>query len=76
MSGWFSRCGSFRPWRDRLDELLLANERSRGGYRLTLVRLFEELRGLGYEGGYDAVQRYAKAWSKKRARPLLRPTYR
>ena len=33
---------------------------------MTLVRLFEELRGLGYEGGYDAVRRYAKAWAKKR----------
>ena len=24
--------------------------------------MFEELRGLGYEGGYDSVRRYAKAW--------------
>ena len=35
--------------------------------RLTLIRVFEELRGLGYEGGYDAVRRYARAWSKERA---------
>ena len=27
--------------------------------RLTLIRIFEELRGLGYAGGYDAVRRYA-----------------
>ena len=26
--------------------------------RLTLVRIFEELQGLGYRGGYDAVRRY------------------
>jgi hypothetical protein len=25
--------------------------------RLTLIRIFEELRGRGYEGGYDAVRR-------------------
>jgi hypothetical protein len=29
--------------------------------RLTLIQLFEELRALGYEGGYDAVRRYAKS---------------
>jgi hypothetical protein len=30
--------------------------------RLTLIRLFEQLRGQGYEGGYDAVRRYARGW--------------
>ena len=35
--------------------------------RLTLIRVLEELRGLGYEGGYDAVRRYARTWSKERA---------
>src|SRR3954470_23818969 len=34
--------------------------------RLTLIRIFEELRGLGYEGGYDAVRRYARSWRKER----------
>jgi transposase len=33
--------------------------------RLTLIRLFEELRALGYEGGYDAVRRYARTWSRE-----------
>ena len=31
--------------------------------RLTLIRLFEELRGRGYDGGYDAVRRYARRWA-------------
>ncbi len=35
--------------------------------RLTLIRLFEELRALGYEGGYDAVRRYARTWSREHA---------
>lgn len=30
------------------------------------MRLFEELRGLGYGGGYDAARRYARAWHKAR----------
>jgi len=29
------------------------------------MRLFEELRGLGYAGGYDAVGRYAAAWRRR-----------
>src|SRR3981081_1693939 len=35
--------------------------------RLTLIRLFEELRALGYEGGYDTVRRYARSWSREHA---------
>src|SRR6202049_2936900 len=48
------------PWRDRLDGLLLANEGKPARERLTLIRIFEELRGLGYQGGYDAIRRYAQ----------------
>src|SRR5258708_32062940 len=50
------------PWRAQLDELLLANEGKAARERLTLIRIFEELRGLGYEGSYDALRRYAKVW--------------
>jgi transposase len=50
------------PWREQLDGMLLANEVKPRRERLTLMRVFEELRGLGYEGGYDSVRRYAKAW--------------
>ena len=54
------------PWRDHLDALLLANEEKPARERLTLIRIFEELRALGYEGSYDAVRRYAKRWRAKR----------
>jgi hypothetical protein len=46
---------------------LLANEGKSRRERLTLMRVFEELRGLGYEGGSDSVRRYAKAWRVVRA---------
>src|SRR6266576_3776362 len=36
------------PWRDQLDVLLLANESKAARERLTLIRMFEELCGLGY----------------------------
>jgi transposase len=54
------------PWRDQLDALLLANEGKSSRERLTLIRLFETLRGLGYDGGYDAVRRYARTWREER----------
>jgi len=54
------------PWRVELDRLLAANESKAARERLTLIRLFEELRGLGYAGGYDAVRRYARRWSRER----------
>src|ERR1700721_265225 len=41
-----------------------AGKRAREG--LTLIRIFEELRALGYEGSYDAIRRYAKRWRAER----------
>src|ERR1044072_8604008 len=47
-------------WREELDRLLTRNAGATARERLTLIRLFEELRAVGYEGGYDAVRRYAR----------------
>jgi transposase len=55
------------PWQDALDEMLASNEIKPVRERLTLIRVFEALRGLGYEGGYDAVRRYARVWQRERA---------
>ncbi|QRE76134.1 IS21 family transposase [Methylobacterium aquaticum] len=55
------------PWRDELDRMLAANTGKPARERLTLTRIFEALRGLGYEGGYDAVRRYAKTWKRQQA---------
>ncbi len=55
--------------------MLLANAGKAPRERPDPDRVFEALRGLGYEGGYDAVRRYAKGWRRTRTRrdgPRLR----
>src|SRR5207247_4355968 len=53
-------------WAAELDGLLAGNAAKSAREQLTLIRIFEELRGRGYDGGYDAVRRYARRWSKER----------
>jgi transposase len=53
------------PWRERLDAILTANEAKPVRERLTLIRVYEDLRGSGFDGGYDAVRRYARSWRKE-----------
>lgn len=57
-------------WREDLDALLAADAGKARKERLTLIRLFEELRERGYEGGYDSVRRYAREWSRARETAL------
>jgi transposase len=54
------------PWVEHVDRFLLANEGKASRERLTLIRICEEVRALGYAGSYDAVRRYAKTWTKAR----------
>ena len=49
-----------------LSRLLEENERRSRRERLTLIRVWEELRELGYAGGYDTVRRYARRWQRAR----------
>ena len=53
------------PWKADLERILAANAARPTRERLTLMRVFEELRGLGYQGGYDAVRRYARSWHRE-----------
>src|SRR6266513_71151 len=54
-------------WKADIDRLLIGNVERTARERLTLIRIFEELRALGYDGGYDAVRRYARVWSRTHA---------
>src|SRR6201997_726242 len=53
-------------WTTDLEQLLAANVGKPAREQLTLIRIFEELRGQGYDGGYDAVRRYARQWARRR----------
>jgi transposase len=53
-------------WHGDLDRMLSDNQAGPARERLTLIRVFEELRALGYVGSYDAVRRYAKKWRVER----------
>jgi transposase len=54
-------------WKADLDRILASNEAKQARERLTLIRVFEGLRALGYDGGYDAVRRYARGWQRERS---------
>ena len=54
-------------WKSDFDRMLTENAAKPPRERLTLIRLFENLRGLGYAGGYDAVRRYARSWQREHA---------
>ena len=53
-------------WKVEIERFLAANEGRPSRERLTLIRIYEELRALGYDGSYDAIRRYAKGWAKNR----------
>jgi len=52
-------------WTETLDRRLTANDRLSSRERLDLVRIYEDLRAEGFEGGYDTVRRYAQARQRK-----------
>ncbi|SMG33633.1 hypothetical protein SAMN02746000_01951 [Paracoccus sp. J56] len=60
-------------WLEELSRLLAINAARGRRERLTLIQIYEELRGLGYEGGYDAVRRYASVSGRALKAPVPRP---
>jgi AraC-like DNA-binding protein len=61
MSFSYERVIQLRPklgrWRVEIDRMLTRNAGNAVRERLTLIRLFEELRALGYESGYGRMRR-------------------
>jgi transposase len=55
-------------WVDVLSEILEQEAQLVRRERRSTQRLFEELRGRGYDGAHDSVHRFAKAWRNERAR--------
>ena len=54
-------------WKEEFDRILAAIVAKFARERLTLIRIFEELQGLGYSCGYDAVRRYSRQWAREHA---------
>jgi hypothetical protein len=55
-------------WVEVLTEILEQEADLPKRERRSTQRLFEELRGRGYDGAHDSVHRFAKAWRGERAR--------
>ena len=61
-------------WTDELDRLLTANAKAPARERVTLIRIYEELRSLGYEGTTLFAGMRGAGASSTRARPR-KPTF-
>jgi len=55
-------------WVSVLSEILEREATKPRRERRSTQRLFEELRGRGYDGAHDSVHRFARAWRDERAR--------
>jgi transposase len=55
-------------WIGPLTEIVEAESRLPKRERRSTQRLFEELRGRGYDGAHDSVHRFVKEWREERAR--------
>ena len=55
-------------WVEVLTEILERESKLPRRERRSTQRLFEELRGRGYEGAHDSVHRFVRGWRNERAR--------
>ena len=59
-------------WVEVLTEILEQEAKLPKRERRSTQRLFEELRGRGYDGAHDSVHRFVKAWRNERVRVPVR----
>ena len=59
-------------WVEALTAILEREAKLPRRERRSTQRLFEELRGQGYDGAHDSVHRFAKLWREERARVPVR----
>jgi transposase len=59
-------------WVSALTEILEGEAKLPKRERRSTQRLFEELRGRGYDGAHDSVHRFVKAWREGRSREPMR----
>ena len=52
-------------YRERLEQMLAAEEDLPCGKRRTMLQIFGAIQSEGYRGGYDAIRRYGKSWKDK-----------
>ena len=55
-------------WVEALTEILEQESKLPKRERRSTQRLFEELRGRGYDGAHDSVHRFVRSWREERAR--------
>ena len=63
-----SRSRRLGAWVETLTAILEAEAKLPRRERRSTQRLFEELRGRGYDGAHDSVHRFVKGWRDERAR--------
>jgi transposase len=56
------------PYQEALQGLLETSEKLPRKQQYTARKLYETLRSQGYAGAYDSIQRYVKAWKKRRGK--------
>ena len=59
---------NFGAWVEVLTEILEQEAKLPKRERRSTQRLFEELRGRGYDGAHDSVHRFVRAWRNERVR--------
>ena len=63
------------PWRSELDAMLAENAKRPKRERLTAFWIYEDLRNLGYDGGYDASSVTRLSGSELPRLPQLAPMF-